>query len=296
MCGFFATTKDRVAAGCTPELNEANYRDFTSYFFAALSGRSRLGEKVAPPDYNKDGKVGMDEAFCYSILTSPSIDVPVATSDVFLRRFVTASDDVIVKTSFDHIRSVASPAQRAALDGLSKSLGDETPDRLKNALAVIVTEQTRSQQPRPQPMVRPQGGGPAVQPDLPPAQATLVRWRKRFEEQFAGLGNGWNNPQFERARESALMFLKGNPAVQQEVLDARQSLMQSMRNGRAPRTTSSPVVAVERADRGVLSLRLARLAKSVLLEEQLRASGNAERIAQFDKLKKLESGNPITGE
>jgi hypothetical protein len=145
-------------------------------------------------------------------------------------------------------------------------------------------------------MARPQGGAPAVQPDLPPAQATLVRWRKRFEEQFPGLANGWNNPQFSRAMDSALMFLKANPAVQQEVFSARQSLVQGMRNGNRARTAVSPVVAVERADRGVLSLRLARVAKSVLLEEQLRSSGDTVRIAQFDKLKKLESGNPIASE
>jgi hypothetical protein len=136
---------------------------------------------------------------------------------------------------------------------------------------------------------------PTVQPALPPAQATLVRWRRRLEEQFAGLGNGWNNPQFARAMDSALLYLKANPSVQQEVLAARQSLMQEMRGGRTARPTSSTAVAVERADREVLSLRLARLAKSVLLEQQLRASGDAARIAQFDQLKKLESGNPFIG-
>ncbi|MES2460488.1 MAG: hypothetical protein V4671_07880 [Armatimonadota bacterium] len=298
LCGFFATTKDRVAAGCTPELNEKNYRDFTSFFFAALTGRDRLGGKVAPPDYNKDGKVGMDEAFCYSILTSPSIDVPVATSDVFLRRFVSASDEILTKTSFDHVLSVASPAQRAALDGLSRSLGDDSPDRLKNALGVVMGEQTRTSSPRPpQPAApRNESGTSAAPAALPPAQATLARWRKRLEDQFSGLGNGFANPQFSQARDNALEYLKANPAIQQEILGARDSMIQQMRGGRRPRTgtPTSPVAAAERASRGVLSLRLARLAKSVLLEEQLRASGDTTRIAQFDRLKKLESGNPFT--
>ncbi|MFM7187468.1 MAG: hypothetical protein ACKO14_06590, partial [Armatimonadota bacterium] len=39
VCGFFAATQDRVAAGCTPELNEAEYRDFSSTFLAALTGK-----------------------------------------------------------------------------------------------------------------------------------------------------------------------------------------------------------------------------------------------------------------
>src|SRR5579872_850550 len=40
--GFFATVKERVAAGCTSAVNEEEYHDFTSYFFAALTGRDRV--------------------------------------------------------------------------------------------------------------------------------------------------------------------------------------------------------------------------------------------------------------
>ena len=88
LCGFFASISARPAAGCTPEINEADYRDFTGYFFAALSGRSRLGQPVTGADYNHDGKIGMDEAFAYTLIHDDSIDTPVCTSDVFLRRFV----------------------------------------------------------------------------------------------------------------------------------------------------------------------------------------------------------------
>ena len=38
-CGFFATWSDRLAAGCTPDTAEENYKDYTTYFFAALSGQ-----------------------------------------------------------------------------------------------------------------------------------------------------------------------------------------------------------------------------------------------------------------
>ena len=64
LCGFFASISARPAAGCTPEINEADYRDFTGYFFEALSGHSRLGRPVTGADYNHDGKVGMDERVC----------------------------------------------------------------------------------------------------------------------------------------------------------------------------------------------------------------------------------------
>ena len=76
--GFFAAIKERTAAGCTSELNEAEYHDFTSYFFAALTGKDRVGRTVTGTDYNGDGRVGMDEAYCYTLANDKSIDVPVA--------------------------------------------------------------------------------------------------------------------------------------------------------------------------------------------------------------------------
>src|SRR5205823_3028792 len=59
LAGFFAAIKERMAAGCTPEVNEAEYHDFTSYFFAALSGRDRVGRRVSGADFNRDGRVSM---------------------------------------------------------------------------------------------------------------------------------------------------------------------------------------------------------------------------------------------
>jgi len=117
--GFFATVKERVAAGCTPELDEKEYHDFTSYFFAALTGRDRAGRPVKKADYNADGRVGMDEAFCYTLIHNVSIDVPVCTSDIFLRRFITTPDEEIFRTPYSQVKSWATPAQRAALEVLS---------------------------------------------------------------------------------------------------------------------------------------------------------------------------------
>ena len=35
IAGFFATVKEKMAAGCTPAVDERDYKDFSSYFFAA---------------------------------------------------------------------------------------------------------------------------------------------------------------------------------------------------------------------------------------------------------------------
>jgi hypothetical protein len=122
ICGFFASVPTRLAAGCTPEINEANYRDFTSYFVAALTGIDRLGNPVTGADFNHDGRVGMDEAFAYALVHDESIDTPVCTSDTFLRRYVKIPDEQVDNIAYSKIIGWATPSQKAALDGLSALL------------------------------------------------------------------------------------------------------------------------------------------------------------------------------
>ncbi|WP_434046490.1 MULTISPECIES: hypothetical protein [Sorangium] len=131
--GFFAATRDRPASGCTPEINEADYTDFSSFFFAALSGVDRLGKRVDGADYDQNRFVGMNEAYAYALLHQATSDVPVATSDVFLRRFVNKPDHETMATPFARILSWATPAERAALEGLSDALGLRGEHRLRVA-------------------------------------------------------------------------------------------------------------------------------------------------------------------
>lgn len=131
--GFFAATKDRPASGCTPEINEADYTDFSSVFFAALSGVDRLGRRVVGADFDQDQRVGMNEAFAYALIHQATSDVPVAMSDVFLRRFVKKPDHETMATPYSRLLSWASPAERAALEGLSEALGLRGEHRLRAA-------------------------------------------------------------------------------------------------------------------------------------------------------------------
>lgn len=91
--GFFATVHDRVAAGCTPDIREKNYREYSTRFWEALCGESRMGKKTISPDYNKDGKTSLNEAHAYVIIHSETIDIPVKTSDIFLRNTVSFNFD-----------------------------------------------------------------------------------------------------------------------------------------------------------------------------------------------------------
>lgn len=84
-CGFYATVHDRVAAGCTPDIDEANYHEYSTSFFEALRGKTRFDEPIARPDYDGDGRTSLSEAHAYVVLTSTTIDIPVCTSDEYLR-------------------------------------------------------------------------------------------------------------------------------------------------------------------------------------------------------------------
>ena len=86
-CGFFATVHNRPAAGCTPDVNEENYQEYSSFFWAALSGQTRTGAAVESCDYDDDGAVSLAEAHAYALLESDTIDISVKTSDTFLRAY-----------------------------------------------------------------------------------------------------------------------------------------------------------------------------------------------------------------
>ena len=83
-CGFFATVHDRPAAGCTPDIDETTYVEYSTYFWEAIAGHNRVNQPIEPPDYNEDGKISFDEAHAYTILHSDTIDLPINTSGEFL--------------------------------------------------------------------------------------------------------------------------------------------------------------------------------------------------------------------
>jgi hypothetical protein len=133
IAGFFAAVPERVSAGCTPAINEAEYKDFTGYVFAALTGEDRMGRPVAGADYDRDGRVGMHEAFAWTLIHDDSIDTPVCTSDTFLGRFVQMPDSEIAATPYATVESWATPGQRAALSALSDRLSLAGDDRVRGA-------------------------------------------------------------------------------------------------------------------------------------------------------------------
>lgn len=137
-CGFFATVHDRVAAGCTPDVDETTYVEYSTYFWEAVAGHTRSGKPITPPDYDGDGTVSFAEAHAYTMLIADTIDSPLTTSSEFLSVEGHFQDsehpDLLPKDApYDTIHELATSAERAVLDGLSKQLDLTGDGRLATA-------------------------------------------------------------------------------------------------------------------------------------------------------------------
>jgi hypothetical protein len=122
-CGFFATIKTRPSVGCTPEVNEADYRDYSSSFFAGLSGRDRTGKPVASADYNHDGKVSYAEAHAFAKVDEQSTDLPVSTLEVWLQQQAGATQQQILSQPITAILATARPEQNYVVESLLRKYG-----------------------------------------------------------------------------------------------------------------------------------------------------------------------------
>lgn len=87
-CGFFAESEDRESEGCSASIKVGDYRDYSTFFFAALAGHTRTGEAIAAnPDRNGDNVVSLLEAHWFALSQAHNADLPRSTSEVFLERW-----------------------------------------------------------------------------------------------------------------------------------------------------------------------------------------------------------------
>jgi hypothetical protein len=87
-CGFFAVAEDREAEGCSASIKIDDYRDYSTFFFAALQGRTRTGQPIeVNPDRDGDGKVSLYEAHLFALSQAHNADLPRSTSEMFLERW-----------------------------------------------------------------------------------------------------------------------------------------------------------------------------------------------------------------
>jgi len=87
-CGFTAESAYRLAEGCSASIETDDYRDYTTYFFSALSGYERNGDVIShDPDLNKDGTTSLREAHLFTLEEAFSTDLSRSTSEDYLTRW-----------------------------------------------------------------------------------------------------------------------------------------------------------------------------------------------------------------
>jgi hypothetical protein len=120
-CGFFATVKTRPSIGCSPEVNEADYEDYSSSFFAGLSGRSRTGKTVASADYNQDGRVSFVEAHAFAKIDQNNVDLPLSTSESWLQNQANQkTQQTILRQPINATLVTARPEQKYVVNSIIK--------------------------------------------------------------------------------------------------------------------------------------------------------------------------------
>jgi hypothetical protein len=92
-----------------------------------LRGRGRGGEPIPVVDYDGDGQTSLAEAHTFAVIHAQSIDIPLRTSEVYLKRIVPFGASSLVgpfsiHMPFERLRESATPAQVAALEALSSDL------------------------------------------------------------------------------------------------------------------------------------------------------------------------------
>lgn len=122
-CGFFAITQDLPSVGCTPEVNEADYRDYSSSFFAGLTGIDRVGQPVPSADYNRDGPISYAEAHAFAKIDGVTSDRPISTLEAWLQRQIDPEIAAfILSKPLQQWQASARPERAIVIDQLSQKL------------------------------------------------------------------------------------------------------------------------------------------------------------------------------
>jgi hypothetical protein len=262
-CGFYATVHDRQAGGCTPEVNEASYVEYSSYFWEALGGRSRTGEEIELPDYDGDGKVSFDEAHAYTVLKADTIDLPIKSSGEFLgieslfanKRYPDLlSDD----EPYAVILNRATASEKSVLDGLSTQL-ELSGDNRVSAARQKTQELSRSTRGRP----------------ANPSQQLRQKIANDLKRRWPELANVLNAVPLELLTTRSTEFI---------------TAVESHRDSKRYRELAETFAQHPSPEKQKVKYeRFVRTAENVILRENLQLLDDKERLAEYEAIVKAEN-------
>lgn len=279
-CGFFATIHSRPAAGCTADIDEANYQEYSSFFWAAIGGVNRLGDAIEPPDYNQDGVVSFDEAHGFTILTSNSIDLPIKTSGEFLRvhsKFGSPGDEALLSKDITYSRllELANPTQRAVLDGLSAQL--ELAGENRFAVARSKSRQTTRGSSK---------GRTSRRPAPSPAAQLKMRIASDIKRKWPELANVLSPVAIELVTQRSEEFVRaveGHP----KYAEYREKLAAEREKAKSTLSPSRTRVKYER---------WVRVAENIILHENLSRVAGSDTLERYRQLLQSEQATLFAAE
>lgn len=305
--GFFATVKDRVAAGCTPDIREQNYREYSTRFWEGLCGESRVGKKIKKPDFDKDGKTSLAEAHAYVIIKSETIDIPIKTSDILLRRFssLTPPKDSN-KTSL--IRASSSSSLLTVLNKLSEteeatstsddlfhSVSDEFKDLIKGAsreskaVANGLSRRLKVDQSDRHTETK------KLIDNLKKQRASIAAQKKKHDEErgkikrtlSARLRNKW--PELKNLHHPTITSLYRNPQAAQvkALVDGDGSWTRYKELSQKSKKMESERFSLEKKE--VFAMRLIREIETIVLAKNLPLAAAPHIVGSYEKLVQLEN-------
>jgi hypothetical protein len=304
--GFFATVKDRVAAGCTPDIREKNYKEYSTRFWEGLCGESRIGKKIKKPDFDKDGKTSLAEAHAYVILKSDTIDIPIKTSDVLLRRFSSLTppkDKDSNKTSslgakasslLAKLPDETKEAGSCAPDDLFHSVTEELKDLLKGTSVeskIVVNGLSRKLK-----LTHPNRHEEAKKliASLKKKRATLLEQKKKHDEERGKIKRAlalklrkkW--PEFKNFHHPTITSLYRNPKAAQvkELVDKDGSWTRYKELSGKSKKLESERFLLEKKE--VLVMRLIRELETIVLAKNLPLITPPHIVGSYEKLTELE--------
>lgn len=263
--GFFATVHDRPAAGCTSEVDEASYVEYSTYFWAALSGKDRLGQPIEAPDYNKDGTISFDEAHAYTLITADTIDLPIKTSGEFLKihgkfgKSGKSDSDLLPDDSpYDVVLGFATASDKAVLEGLSAQLKLAGNDRVVAAYKASRKTTSRSRTRRPETAAS-------------KLKRTIAADIKKRWPQVSNLANPVSVDLMTNRGDEFIAAIEGHKDYRKYRKLADE----------APVSTQKTRVKYER---------FLRVFDNVIYAENLKRGGDADKLAEYQAIVAAESG------
>ncbi len=258
-CVLAAVPADREAAGCTPDIDDPGAEAYMAAIAYALQHPKRA-------DFNHDNQLSLAEADAWARIHDRTVDVPVASSEVWLDLQLGTRAPDITQWALKELLERAGPNEAAVLQSV-------LPKKLRGMQASAVALAHQELRTKAQ--------------SLDPALRTVLDMRDGLRRQILdAVLSRWPelvNPYHVRARN----LLAGPATAVVAFIRGRRQLRQIQSLDLSIRALDSRLLELQR--RAARLERWLRTAQRIANEAALRAGANESQIAVLNRLQACEA-------